>query len=361
MRMRMLPVLLLGLAAACGRFDMMEPKPGRSSGLIPEEMKRRILSGTATASDLRVLVQRYQEFSQAQSGQGLSGHEILNVPRTGRLLVTLRDNDAGWRSELYMTVGTQTVLLVSDTREGPLNVTTEYAYLAGTPVGFFIVTYPGDGTRFTNSAAGVQCRVDYFPSVPKWVLNFEDVPAGGAAGQQPDWDYNDVVVEVQMAFDPIVDLRDCLSVSIDYLDPVGYTPEGWTIYYIGDTMRYRVNIDATPHPDLMTRPFTVYALQEYYEDIDCYRWWYPGEPKRIQVKKGDLMPGWGNPFVWRNVPLVPGRTTLDGWYTSSLEVAAGLDQTHIIIVRENDAGQIEMVVYDNPEAGIFDPPPLARP
>jgi hypothetical protein len=27
-----------------------------------------------------------------------------------------------------------------------------------------------------------------------------------------------------------------------------------------------------------------------------------------------------------------------------------------MIVSENDQGQIELMIYDNPEAGVFDPP-----
>ncbi|MBN8221193.1 MAG: hypothetical protein J0L53_09730, partial [Spirochaetes bacterium] len=47
---------------------------------------------------------------------------------------------------------------------------------------------------------------------------------------------------------------------------------------------------------------------------------------------------------------------LTGSYTSPLSVAAGNDQTHILIVRENEQGQIEFVVFNNPQAGVLDPP-----
>jgi len=354
--------LLTGFFVACSKMDMVNPLSiDSSSGNISSSVKERILNGTATASDLQMLIQRYHDNGEVKEANGLSGHEVLTIPKTGRLLVTLRDNDAGWRSELYMTIGSETILLFSDTREGPLNVTTEYAYLSGTPVGFFLVTHTPNGYIITNSANSIQCRVDYYPSVPKWILNFEDIPASGYPGlPSPDWDYNDAVIEVQMAEDPIVDISDCICVSIDYLDPVGYTPDGYTIYYIGQTLNFNVNIDILNQHELLAgNPFTVYAIHEYYEDETCYRWWYPGEPKEISVKKGDPLPGYNNPYCWTGVDLSSvGRTVLNGSYTSTLEVAAGLDQTHVIIVRENAQGQIEMTVYDNDEAGIFDPPPL---
>jgi len=41
-----------------------------------------------------------------------------------------------------------------------------------------------------------------------------------------------------------------------------------------------------------------------------------------------------------------------------LEVATGNDQTHILIVRENESGKVKLAIYDNPETDVFDPPPV---
>jgi hypothetical protein len=357
-----LPLVIISLAVfagSCAQMAMVNPMSGNNSGgSISDAMKSRILNGCASASDLRVLIQKFHDEDATVTANGPTEGAIIVVPQTGKLLLTLRDNDAGWRSELFMTIGDQTVQLFSDTRQGPLNNTTEYAYLAGTPVGFFLVTHSSSGAVFTNRADSIQCRVDYFASVPKWVLNFEDVPSGGGGGLTPDWDYNDAVIEVQMAPDPVVDISECVSVSIDYLDPAGYTPDGLTIYYIGETMSYNVNIDVSQtHPLLEGTPFTVYAIHEYLEAETCYRWWYPGEPKEITVQKGDLLPGDGNPYSWTGVSLPVGRTVLNGSSGCSLAAASGNDQTHVLIVRENAQGQIEMTIYDNPETGVFDPPP----
>jgi hypothetical protein len=333
--------------------------PGLIDGSgLSSESRSRILSGSATADDLRLLVTKYKQIGITHTPTGPTPNSVITLPRNGKLLVTLRDNDAGWKSGIYMQIDGEVTLLFADNRLGPLNVTTTNAYLAGTEVTFFIVTYAPGGTVYTNRANSSLCRIEYFADVPKWVLHFEDNPTG-------DFDYNDAVIEVQIAPDPIVDLSACFAVTVDYLDPFGYTPDNLAIYYIGGSMSYNVNIGVVQNNAIFSgNSFVVYAIHEYYEDSTCNRWWYPspprpaGEPQTISVKKGDPLPGQTPIQNWQNVTFVLGQlVSLNASYTCPLSVASGNDQTHIIIVHENSQGQIEMTLFDNPVAGVFDPPP----
>ena len=183
--------------------------------------------------------------------------------------------------------------------------------------------------------------------------------------ESSDMDYNDCVVEIQMAPAPFVDLSHCFDISIEYLNHHGYTDEGYVIYYIGETMSYNVNINVVQDDGLFQgNDYIVYAIQEYFEDETCDRWWYPSpprpadEPQEITVQKGDPLPNQDPPQNWDDVTFTyPSSVQLTGSYTSTLAIAAGNDQTHILIVRENDQGLIELYIYDNPETGVFDPPP----
>jgi hypothetical protein len=132
------------------------------------------------------------------------------------------------------------------------------------------------------------------------------------------------------------------------------------LYYIGERIHYNVNIDVVQDsPYFAYTDYVVYAIQEYYEDMTCNRWWYPGTPQVITVSKGDELPNQDPYQSWSGISFsYPGSLSLGGTYQSTLELAAGNDQTHILIVRENEIGQIQMTVYDDPEAGIFDPPPM---
>ncbi len=317
----------------------------------------RILAGTATRMDLKQLVQAYNDAAPLAAEQ--TPNATIVVPKTGCLLVTLRDNDAGWRSEVYMKVGDVATCIFSDSRQGPLNKTSQYAYQAGTEVSFFIVTHSPNLT-YTNFANSKQCRIDYDASVPKWVLNFEDTQTNVA---RPDWDYNDCVIEVQMAPAPFQDLSSYLHITVDYLNPHGFNDQGYAIYYIGENMGYRVNITAlSNHALFLNKKYVVYAIHEYLSDETCNRWWYPSpprpanEPQQISVKKGDPLPG-ESTQNWKDISFGVGApVSLTGSYLSTLATCDGNDQTHVLIVSENANGQIEMTIFDNPEAGIFDPP-----
>ncbi len=139
--------------------------------------------------------------------------------------------------------------------------------------------------------------------------------------------------------------------------------DGYAIYYIGEDMNYQVNITAiSNHALFQNKKYVVYAIHEYFTDETCDRWWYPSpprpanEPQQISIKKGDPLPG-NSTQNWKDLSISVGSPlSLSGILTSTLATCAGNDQTHVLIVSENANGQIEMTIFDNPEAGVFDPP-----
>ncbi len=351
-------ILMLLFTATCARKAFDNPFNPEKNSLIDSSTMDRILSGTASRSDILGLITAY-EANQPKKVQK-TDDSIITIPQTGRLLVTLRDNDAGWKSEVYMRIGNETSMIIADTRQGPLNVTTEYAYEAGTEVTFYLLTYTSKGIVLTNRADSKQCIITYDETVPKWVLSFEDVQESVGT---PDWDYNDCVLEIQMAPALFQDLSAYLNINVDYLDHHGYNEDGYVIYYIGETMKYLVNINAlSNHSLFQDRKYAVYAIHEYFADETCDRWWYPSpprpanEPQLISVKKGDPLPG-DSTQSWKDISIsLASPVVLNGSFTSTLATCAGNDQTHVLIVSENESGQVEMMIYDNPEAGVFDPP-----
>ena len=349
--------------SACARQELQNPFQPGLSGWITPEVKNRILSGGATSDDLKFIIAKFNENHTVAKVEGSAPFAVMTVPETGRLQLTLQDNDAGWQSDVYMTIGNETMKVFSAAANGPQSFVSEYAYPAGTTVGFFIVTFAPNGEVITNTANSEACVVDYYASVPKWVLNFKNVPVQANKGGADHLTGTvNLVINVQMAADEVVDVSDCFNVSVDYLDPWGYTDEGYAIYFIGETMYYNVNVAVVKDsPVFHDNVFAVYAIQEYLDDETCYRWWYPGEPKLITVKKGDPLPGQDPVQTWRDVSFAAGQTAvLNGSHTCPLSVAAGNDQTHVVIVSVNDEGQILMTLYDNPVAGVYDPPAPAN-
>ncbi len=146
-----------------------------------------------------------------------------------------------------------------------------------------------------------------------------------------------------------------LDISIEYLDYDGrIDAEGYPIYYIGEAMRYKITINNTG--DRNFGHLEVIAIQEYYEDmLPSYRPWYA--PFYVNIHKGDAMPG-DSIQVWDDVYLGPYETiVLEDTFISPWETCAGLDQTHLIIKHYNEGVLHAAVMYDNPELGVYCPPP----
>ena len=355
-------IVSLFLFSTCARQQLENPfQPGLSGWMSPD-VKNRILTGAATSDDLKFIIGKFNENKKIAVVDGTAAYAVMSVPETGRLQLTLQDNDAGWKSDVFMTIGSETIEVFSADAQGPQTFVSEYAYPTGTMVGFFIVTHAPNGDVTTNYANGQACTVEYYSSVPKWVLNFKNTPVwANKGGSDQITGTVNLVINVQMAAAEVVDVSDCFNVSVDYLDPWGFTEEGYAIYFIGETMSYNVNVGVVKDAAIFEgNTFTVYAIQEYFDNETCYRWWYPGEPKEITVAKGDPLPGQNPPQSWRNVAFAMGQTVaLNGSHTCPLSVASGNDQTHVIIVSENDQGQVLMTLFDNPVAGVYDPPSTA--
>jgi hypothetical protein len=148
-----------------------------------------------------------------------------------------------------------------------------------------------------------------------------------------------------------------LDFSIEYLDHFGTIAGGYVIYYIGVPMRYRITIKNTS--DRNFGHLEVIAIQEYHETKTCNRWWYP-YPQSVSVEKGDPMPG-DAIQVWEDVYLGPNsEVVLEDTYTAPIQTCSGLDQTHLILKHYNQGELHAAVMYDNPELGVFDPPPPAE-
>lgn len=145
-----------------------------------------------------------------------------------------------------------------------------------------------------------------------------------------------------------------LDISIEYLDYFYTDEEGYPVYYIGLPMRYRIKLKNTGNRTF--NHLEVITIQEYYEDMVSYRWWYP-YPLEVVVHKGDPLPG-ESIQVWKDVYLGPySEVVLEDTYTAPIQTCAGLDQTHIIIKHYNNGTLCAAKIYDNPELGVYCPPP----
>ncbi|MEM7181649.1 MAG: hypothetical protein AAF518_12095 [Spirochaetota bacterium] len=292
--------------------------------------------------------------------------KAFEMPKTAQLNVSLLDNNAGWRSEVYLKVDNDTFLLFSDSRQGPLNKVSQYAFLKGSNISFFIVTHTPKG-EYTFFAPGDNAKIIY-ENENSYTIQFEDIPDNVDGLPSPDWDFNDVVLQVNITDSPILDLSGLLDIGIEYLDYHGYNADGLPIYYLTEVMKYNVNIKATSNDTDITGPkHTVYAIHEYYQDYTCDRTWFPanlrpaGEGSVLTVKKGDLLPNQDPPASWTGQTFSADSTLqLKASYTSDLSACPGNDQTHVVVFRENADGQLETMIFDNPETGVFDPPILEQ-
>ncbi|GEM_PF-2658241 len=365
-------VLLIAIASCGGLKSPLTPGDGSNSS-TPVVSQSRLVSGNATFTELKQLYYAYNNRrSQAPPTSGGSDG-IITMSQTGRLKVTLRDNNAGWRSELYIEIDANAQQLIADTRLGPLDTVTEFEIASGTGVDFYIITHAvdiyGQPVLLTYRADSAQCIVEQ-TAANKWRMSWEDTPGftvNGYTFGTPDWDFNDVVIEVEIAPDNVlpefIDLSDKLDVNVEYLGHHGYNAQGYAIYYIGENWSYAVGITALEDDDNLTGEWTVYAIHEYLDSITCNRYWYPSpprpanEPQEISVVKGDPLPGQDPPQSWEHITLPIGqKVTLTGNVAGSYAVCAGNDQTHVIICKENDNGDLLLTIFDNPEAGVFDPP-----
>ena len=148
-----------------------------------------------------------------------------------------------------------------------------------------------------------------------------------------------------------------LVIEIEYVDPYFYTDEGYAGYYIGMPMCYRLHL--TNIGERMYEDIDVRTTVEYYETHTVDRWWYPDEDGNtlITVEKGDPLPG-DTQQTWWEVDFLPGETVvLEHCYTPTYETVSGLDQIHLELRHHNNGPWHAAKFYEEPEQGIFCPPP----
>ncbi|MEE8403104.1 MAG: hypothetical protein V3R93_05045 [Candidatus Hydrothermarchaeaceae archaeon] len=141
-----------------------------------------------------------------------------------------------------------------------------------------------------------------------------------------------------------------LDIEVVYTNPYFYTADGLAGYYIGLPMTYELHIKNTGKRTF--KRLDVTAIQEYHESGICYRY-----AEEIPYAKGDAMPG-DTTQSWSGITLRGGEEiVLSGGYVPPITTCDGLDQTHMIIKHTNNGQAEAAVMYFEPEAGVFCPPP----
>jgi len=137
-----------------------------------------------------------------------------------------------------------------------------------------------------------------------------------------------------------------LKVEVIYENPVGYSPAGHSVYYIGGTMAYQVritNLGCTAFNCL-----NVSSQQQFYDTGTTPN----GYGALVSTIKGQPLPG-SNTDNWNGIS-IPAHSSvlLSGSYTCPLSCASGVEQTAIQIKKCDNCGSLN---YYNPECGVWDP------
>ncbi|MBN1384645.1 MAG: T9SS type A sorting domain-containing protein [Elusimicrobia bacterium] len=227
-------------------------KKGEASASIriPKDGKR--LKGNAvtviadaTANSTAVQFQ-YKQISSADN---------MIMPFNGKIKVTLLKASASLISDIFICAPDKQLLI----KNNLLNVGTlvETEYPAGTELNFFIRTYAnswGLGTydHYSNSK---YCKINIEDS-GSWKLYFEDLP-----DQQADWDYNDVVLLVEIISTGEIKEVDNPWINISSLDKKPPYAVYWDISKLqnGEYKLRAVAYDCMKLADPDPREITVYV------------------------------------------------------------------------------------------------------
>ncbi len=130
-----------------------------------------------------------------QSGQNTNQGIVL--PESGKIRVTVKQGAAGLRSDLYLRQNGQSDLVAERANNTASTTTMDKQYNAGDRLDLFIKTFRG-GSSYEHGTDTETYNGQSYANVEqigenKWRVSFEDLP-----GQSADWDYNDVVVEVEL-------------------------------------------------------------------------------------------------------------------------------------------------------------------
>lgn len=119
------------------------------------------------------------------------------LPAAGQIKITIKNGSAALRSDLYMKVNGQSAQKLCDNAQKGADFTIYKTYNEGDKLDFFIRTSHPDGAYDHGTDIGSYNGQSYVKVTQngegKWTLSFEDLE-----GNQADWDYDDVEVEVEL-------------------------------------------------------------------------------------------------------------------------------------------------------------------
>ncbi|MGV3524459.1 MAG: hypothetical protein ACO1RX_09550 [Candidatus Sericytochromatia bacterium] len=119
------------------------------------------------------------------------------LPTGGQIRVTVQPGSASLRSDLFIKQNGLTPDLVAANAQQGAGVTLQRNFSAGDKLDFFIRTFHPNGAYDHGTDVGSyngQAYVQVTQTGPNtWVLSFEDLE-----GDAADWDYNDVVVQIEL-------------------------------------------------------------------------------------------------------------------------------------------------------------------
>jgi hypothetical protein len=128
--------------------------------------------------------------------QQVPANQGIVLPESGQIRITVQKGAAGLRSDLYLRQNGQEDL-VTQRAQSNTGFSIDKQYNAGDRLDLFIKTFNG-GTTYDHGTDTETYNGKSYAKVEqigenKWRVSFEDLP-----GHMSDWDYNDVVVEVEL-------------------------------------------------------------------------------------------------------------------------------------------------------------------
>lgn len=146
-----------------------------------------------------------------------------------------------------------------------------------------------------------------------------------------------------------------LVIELVYKDPPGYNQSGQTIFYIGQTFDYELRI--SNYSGYKLRCLNIYAAHQYYNTGACGNtWWTATDPPVDTRVKGSNLAGESS-AAWEGLKLYPySMKVLTDSYTIPGNVCPGLSQTAIMVEYCGSCSGDPVLLYYNPEQGVFDPP-----
>lgn len=119
------------------------------------------------------------------------------LPEAGRLKITVKAGDAGLRSDLYMKLNGANLEKLAENAQQGIGISLERQYALGDRLDFSIRTHANGSTydhgTDTEGYNGRSYATITQTSPTTWTIGFEDL-----SGENADWDYNDVVVEIEL-------------------------------------------------------------------------------------------------------------------------------------------------------------------